>query len=40
MANETDGVAETFDQSLRVALTVASQFGGRISVRTTSGRQG
>ncbi|MBG6240129.1 colicin import membrane protein [Mycetocola sp. CAN_C7] len=31
MADETDGVGETFDDSLRIALTVASQFGGRIS---------
>lgn len=31
MAEETDGVGETFDDSLRIALTVASQFGERIS---------
>ena len=31
MADETDGVGETFDDSLRIALTVASQFGERIS---------
>ncbi|ANP74874.1 hypothetical protein [Cryobacterium arcticum] len=31
MAEETDGVGETFDDSLRVALTVASQFGERIA---------
>lgn len=31
MADETDGVGETFDDSLRVALTIASQFGERIS---------
>ena len=31
MAEETDGVGETFDDSLRVALTMASQFGERIS---------
>ncbi|AWB88111.1 hypothetical protein [Mycetocola zhujimingii] len=31
MAEETDGVAESFDDSLRIALTVASQFGERIS---------
>ncbi|MGC5225116.1 hypothetical protein ACPW96_21315 [Micromonospora sp. DT81.3] len=28
---ETDGVGETFDESLRIALTVASQFGERTS---------
>lgn len=31
MADETDGVGETFDDSLRIAVTVASQFGERIS---------
>ncbi|MEV8241959.1 hypothetical protein AB0O90_17070 [Microbacterium testaceum] len=31
MADETDGVGETFDDSLRIALTIASQFGERIS---------
>jgi colicin import membrane protein len=31
MADETDGVGESFDDSLRIALTVASQFGERIS---------
>jgi colicin import membrane protein len=31
MAEETDGVGETFDDSLRVALTIASQFGERIA---------
>lgn len=31
MVDETDGVGETFDDSMRVALTVASQFGERIS---------
>lgn len=31
MVEETDGVGETFDDSLRIALTVASQFGERIS---------
>lgn len=31
MAEETDGVGETFDDSLRIALTVASQFGERVS---------
>jgi hypothetical protein len=31
MAEETDGVGETFDEALRVALTVASQFGERIA---------
>ena len=31
MAEETDGVGEMFDDSLRVALTMASQFGERIS---------
>jgi len=31
MAEETDGVGEMFDDSLRVALTIASQFGERIS---------
>jgi len=31
MADETDGVGETFDDTLRIALTVASQFGERIS---------
>ena len=30
MAEETDGVGETFDDSLRIALTIASQFGERI----------
>ena len=29
MAEETDGVGETFDDSLRIALTIASQFGER-----------
>ena len=31
MAEETDGVGEMFDDSLRIALTMASQFGERIS---------
>ena len=31
MAEETNGVGETFDDSLRIALTVASQFGERIA---------
>jgi hypothetical protein len=31
MAEETDGVGETFDDTLRIALTVASQFGERIA---------
>ncbi|WP_104131584.1 hypothetical protein [Cryobacterium sp. M91] len=31
MAEETDGVGETFDDSLRIALTIASQFGERIA---------
>ena len=31
MAEETDGVGEMFDDSLRIALTIASQFGERIS---------
>ncbi|WP_268234424.1 hypothetical protein [Mycetocola zhadangensis] len=31
MAEETDGVGESFDDSLRIAITVASQFGERIS---------
>lgn len=31
MAEETDGVGEAFDDSLRIALTVASQFGERVS---------
>ena len=31
MAEDTDGVAETFDDSLRIALTVAAQFGERIA---------
>lgn len=31
MAEETDGVGETFDDSLRIALTVASQFGERVA---------
>ena len=31
MAEETDGVGEMFDDSLRVALTRASRFGERIS---------
>lgn len=31
MADESDGVGETFDDSLRIALTIASQFGERIS---------
>ena len=31
MVEETDGVGEMFDDSLRVALTIASQFGERIS---------
>lgn len=31
MAEETDGVGETLDEALRVALTVASQFGERIA---------
>ncbi|MDT3318088.1 hypothetical protein Q9S71_14765 [Microbacterium sp. KSW4-11] len=29
MVDDTDGVGETFDNSLRIALTVASQFGER-----------
>ena len=40
MAEETDGVGETFDDSLRIALTVASQFGERIArVREQLARQ-
>ncbi|MEC5152632.1 hypothetical protein [Cryobacterium sp. GrIS_2_6] len=40
MAEETDGVGETFDDSLRVALTIASQFGERISrLREQTARQ-
>ncbi len=31
MVDETDQVAETFDDALRIALTIASQFGERIS---------
>lgn len=31
MAEEADGVGEAFDDSLRIALTVASQFGERVS---------
>lgn len=31
MAEETDGVGETFDDTLRIALTVAAQFGERIA---------
>ncbi|WP_104176733.1 hypothetical protein [Cryobacterium sp. Y50] len=31
MAEETDGVGETFDDSLRIALTIASQFGESIA---------
>ena len=31
MAEETDGVGEMFDDSLRIGLTMASQFGERIS---------
>lgn len=31
MAEETDDVGETFDDSMRIALTVASQFGERIA---------
>ena len=31
MAEDTDGVGEMFDDSLRIALTIASQFGERIS---------
>ena len=31
MAEETDGVGEMFDDSLRIALTIASQFGERVS---------
>lgn len=31
MAEETDGVGEAFDDSLRIALTVTSQFGERVS---------
>jgi colicin import membrane protein len=31
MAEETDGVGETLDDSLRIALTIASQFGERIA---------
>ena len=31
MAEETDDVGETFDDSLRIALTIASQFGERIA---------
>ncbi len=31
MADDTDGVGETFDDSLRIALTVAAQFGERIA---------
>ena len=41
MADEADGVGETFDDSLRIALTVASQFGERISrLREQLARQG
>ncbi len=31
MVDDTDGVGETFDNSLRIALTVASQFGERFA---------
>ncbi|MFI8634206.1 hypothetical protein ACIGEP_16610 [Microbacterium sp. NPDC077663] len=31
MVDDTDGVGETFDNSLRIALTVASQFGERVA---------
>ncbi len=31
MVDDTDGVGETFDNSLRIALTVASQFGERLA---------
>ncbi|TDW26952.1 hypothetical protein [Cryobacterium psychrophilum] len=31
MAEDTDGVGETFDDSLRIALTIAAQFGERIA---------
>lgn len=31
MADESDGVGETFDASLRIALTIASQFGERVA---------
>jgi colicin import membrane protein len=31
MVEETDGIGESFDDSLRIAITVASQFGERIS---------
>ncbi len=31
MVDDTDGVCETFDNSLRIALTVASQFGERFA---------
>lgn len=31
MAEDTDGVSETFDESLRIALTIAAQFGERIA---------
>ncbi len=31
MVDDTDGVGETFDSSLRIALTVASQFGERFA---------
>ena len=40
MAEETDGVGETFDDTLRIALTVASQFAERIArVREQLARQ-
>lgn len=40
MPEGTDGVGETFDDSLRIALTVASQFGERIArVREQLARQ-
>jgi hypothetical protein len=31
MVDDTDGVGETFDNSLRIALTIASQFGERFA---------
>ena len=31
MVEDTDGVSEAFDDQLRIALTIASQFGERIA---------
>jgi len=40
MVDDTDGVGESFDNSLRIALTVASQFGERITrLREEASRQ-